>query len=175
MPQPGWYDDPDAPGQQRYWDGARWAPASPPVAPAQPVGLPPAPSGAPSSTNLAMWCHLAPLVVGGVGIVMSLGTLFVLAWIPPLLIMNSQGARDPFVREHAVESLNFQLSWLIYTLVATIPLTILTFITLGIGLLLLVPVALGLVIWAIIVMIQATMAASSGRSYHYATAMRLVS
>ena len=27
----GWYPDPEQPGQMRYWDGALWAPASPPA------------------------------------------------------------------------------------------------------------------------------------------------
>ena len=49
VPPAGWYPDTGVPGQQRYWDGARWtehtapvaAPAQPPVAP-PPVAQPPA-------------------------------------------------------------------------------------------------------------------------------------
>jgi hypothetical protein len=41
-PPPGWYPDPDTPGQQRYWDGQAWtdhrAPGSvPPLATGKPI------------------------------------------------------------------------------------------------------------------------------------------
>jgi len=42
----GWYDDPENPGKQRYWDGQAWAPLNPPPPPAAaapPEPLPPAP------------------------------------------------------------------------------------------------------------------------------------
>jgi Protein of unknown function (DUF2510) len=52
--QPGWYDDPNAPNAQRYWDGQDWtpqrrrnpmaAPASPPTQPQQPAPASPPPS-----------------------------------------------------------------------------------------------------------------------------------
>ena len=43
---PGWYPDPQAPGYQRYWDGAQWTQH---VAPLQ--GVPPqAPTGTSSNT-----------------------------------------------------------------------------------------------------------------------------
>jgi Protein of unknown function (DUF2510) len=51
--QPGWYDDPNAPNAQRYWDGQDWtphrrrnptaAPASPPTQPQQQAPPPPPP------------------------------------------------------------------------------------------------------------------------------------
>jgi hypothetical protein len=51
--QAGWYDDPDAPNAQRYWDGQDWtphrrrspmaAPASPPTQPQQPAPASPPP------------------------------------------------------------------------------------------------------------------------------------
>jgi hypothetical protein len=48
---PGWYPDPDRPGQQRYWYGDAWAPslapgAAPGGVPGPPIGAPPtAPPG----------------------------------------------------------------------------------------------------------------------------------
>jgi Protein of unknown function (DUF2510) len=52
--QPGWYDDPNAPNAQRYWDGQEWtphrrrtptaAPASPPAQPPQQAPAQPAPT-----------------------------------------------------------------------------------------------------------------------------------
>ena len=59
--QPGWYDDPQDPNAQRYWDGQDWTPhrqrkmtsrsarqsaTSAPQQPAAPPNLPPSPSGA---------------------------------------------------------------------------------------------------------------------------------
>lgn len=62
----GWYDDPEQPGQQRYWDGNAWteqrapgaatAPPAPPMAP--PVAAPP------KKSNKALWIILG--VIGGV-------------------------------------------------------------------------------------------------------------
>jgi hypothetical protein len=34
-PLEGWYDDPDAPGQQRFWDGSQWTDQRRPVPPAE--------------------------------------------------------------------------------------------------------------------------------------------
>jgi hypothetical protein len=50
--QPGWYDDPEDPNAQRYWDGNDWTPhrqrkpasASPPAPPPPPPSLPPPPA-----------------------------------------------------------------------------------------------------------------------------------
>jgi len=57
--QPGWYDDPQDPNAQRYWDGRAWTPhrqrkanaqaARPPVTPQQ--QSPPAPSAAPTQVT----------------------------------------------------------------------------------------------------------------------------
>ena len=46
----GWYDDPEEPGQQRYWDGTTWTEQRQPgAAPASPAPNPPPPPGAPAS------------------------------------------------------------------------------------------------------------------------------
>ncbi|UGQ13896.1 DUF2510 domain-containing protein [Yinghuangia sp. ASG 101] len=39
---PGWYDDPSAPGMERWWDGAQWTESSRPRSDSAP-GVPPAP------------------------------------------------------------------------------------------------------------------------------------
>jgi uncharacterized protein len=64
-----------------------------------------------------MWAHLGPLLIIWVGGLITIGTIAVLAWVVPLLIMNSWGSRSPYVRASATESLNFQLSWLLYGVV----------------------------------------------------------
>lgn len=49
--QPGWYDDPEDPNAQRYWDGNYWTPhrqrkpaSAPPPTPPPPPNLPPPPA-----------------------------------------------------------------------------------------------------------------------------------
>jgi uncharacterized Tic20 family protein len=102
-PKPGWYHDDE--GAVRWWDGNRWDAAVP--ATVEPiVGYPatqtwPAPVPAPGRSDartLAMLAHLGVLLGG---------------FILPLIIYLTVGKEDQFVRHHARESLNFQLSWLI--------------------------------------------------------------
>jgi uncharacterized Tic20 family protein len=102
-------------------------------------------------------------------LVAHIGAL-VSAWIAmgfvcPLVVMLTKGNDSAFVRRHAVESLNFQISLLIYALAGVI----LIFAVVGIFLL----IALG--IFALVVIIQATMAASNGQEYRYPLCIRLVS
>ena len=47
---PGWYPDPQAPGYQRYWDGAQWTEHVAPLAGPTFQGPPPEPTGTSSST-----------------------------------------------------------------------------------------------------------------------------
>jgi hypothetical protein len=67
-PSPGWYPDPTAPNQQRYWDGAAWSEQIAPLPP------PPAPLAvAPASSQTQNWGH-ATAVLASLGIVVgSLG------------------------------------------------------------------------------------------------------
>jgi uncharacterized Tic20 family protein len=101
--------------------------------------------------------------------------VFVAAWFAmgflcPLAIWLIFRARSEFVRRHALESLNFQLSLLIYGIVAAI----LVLITFGLGVLIVLPlVAIGAVA-ALVVIIRATMAASDGRDYRYPLCLRMV-
>ena len=82
---PGWY--PDHTGYPRWWDGAQWGPYAPP---------PPAPPD--SNQALSVISHLGT-VAGAV--------------ILPLVIYLTEGKKNPFVRHHAREALNFQLTCLI--------------------------------------------------------------
>lgn len=126
--------------------------ASTPQATATPV----APSGGNSITNAAMWCHLGALLAGAAGFLVFV-TVF-LTWLPALLIRQKY-PNEPFIQRHAKESMNFQIQWLILF----IPMVIVSLITFGIGFIAMV--ALG--IWQIVVMIQASMAASRGEEYSY--------
>jgi uncharacterized Tic20 family protein len=115
-----------------------------------------------TNRNLAMWAHLAPLLA-----VILLGWLLVpllLLWLPGLLIRNS--SNNDFVGRHALESINFQLSLLIYGTVSVV----LTIATLGLASILLLAVILA----ALIYNIMAIVAATSGKEFHYPIAIRFV-
>lgn len=66
----GWYDDPEQPGQQRYWDGAAWTEQRAPGAAAAAAATTPTP-GTPAAkrTKKALWVVLA--VIGGFVLVMA--------------------------------------------------------------------------------------------------------
>jgi uncharacterized Tic20 family protein len=105
-----------------------------------------------SQSEAQLWvlgAHLGPLV---------------LSFIAPLIVMLVAERRSPFVRSQAVEALNFQISFLIYFLIASLSLLIL------IGFVLL-PV-LG-VLW-LVFMIVAAVKSSGGQDYRYPLTIRFV-
>ena len=100
---------------------------------------------------------------------------FIAAWLAmgilaPLLVLLVQGPKSPFVRKHAVESLNFQISLLIYGAVALVA----AIATLGLGLIVIVPVGAIVVIGVIVVIVMASIAAANGEDYRYPLTIRLV-
>ena len=121
-----------------------------------------------------MWSHLGPLLVVAAGMLLSAGLLSIFAFVFPLVVMNTVGERSAQVRVHAVESLNFQLSILLYSVV----LLILTFLvgvgTLGFGLLVMIPLLVALGVFEVVVMIIASVQASNGGFYRYPLAIRFV-
>ncbi len=90
-PPPGWY--PDHSGHVRWWDGGQWGPYAPPPAPSD------------TGTSLAIVSHLG-MFAGG----------FVL----PLVIYLTEGKKNEFVRHHAQEALNFQITYLLVWLAAAV-------------------------------------------------------
>ena len=69
---PGWYPDPEVPGQQRYWDGSAWQQAAPLAGP----GWPQAAAGRPREVSpvsrrapIVAWAGLSLLllIVGSIG------------------------------------------------------------------------------------------------------------
>jgi hypothetical protein len=78
----GWYDDPEQPGQQRWWDGNAWteqrapgtaapaAPTPPPAAPMPPPMAPPVAAPAKKS-NKVLWIVLG--VLGGLVLLVIIG------------------------------------------------------------------------------------------------------
>lgn len=78
-------------------------------------------------------------------------------------------ADSAFVAEHAKEAFNFNFSMFLYAIIATV----LAFVTLGLGLIIILPIALILgVVW-VVCTILAAMKANDGLMYRYPLALRL--
>jgi uncharacterized Tic20 family protein len=90
----------------------------------------------------------------------------ILGFIAPLIAMLAKGNESPTVKAHATEALNFQITWGVATIIASI-LAVCTF-----GILFFLPLLTWLVI--IIFSILGGMAANEGRLYHYPVTIRLV-
>lgn len=95
---------------------------------------------------------------------------FAMGFLCPLVIWLMFRSRSEFVRRHSLESLNFQISLLIYTAVAVV----LVLVTFGLGILIIIPLILIGAVAALVVIILATIAASSGGEYRYPLCIRLV-
>lgn len=104
--------------------------------------------------NWAVAAHLGSLVTAW----------FALGLLAPLIVLLVKGNASPFVRRHAVESLNFQVNALVYTIVFSLLLFVL------IGFVLLPAYA----IFYLVVLILATVRASSGQDYRYPLTVRVV-
>ena len=115
----------------------------------------------PSDERLwAMLSHLGGLLLG---------------FIAPLIVMLVFGERSPFVRRHAVESLNFQISLLIYSLVGGVLAFLFVLMTVGLGMLVVLPLALALAVAVLALIIIATVKAGNGEDYRYPFTIRFVS
>jgi uncharacterized Tic20 family protein len=94
---------------------------------------------------------------------------FVLAWIAlavlaPLIVLLVFGDRSAYVRHHAVESLNFQITMLIAVGVSAVLILVL------VGLILL-PLVL---IYYVVMVVVASVKANRGELYRYPLTLRLV-
>ena len=112
-----------------------------------------------NSRTLGSVAHLSALA-GIVGIPSFVGPLVV------LLVSRD----DHFAQQEAREALNFNLSILIYALAAVV----LTIVTLGVGLLVIIPAALAAAIAWFVLVIIAGVRASDGSGYRYPLTLRLV-
>lgn len=135
-----------------------------------PYGPPPGgqqPTGAAPSQEERTWAlasHIGALVTAW----------FAFGFLAPLFVMLVRND-SAFVRRHAVESLNFQISVLIYTVVGGVVAFLLIVLTLGIGALVIVPLVLLLALAALCFVIMATARASNGEDYRYPFTIRFVS
>jgi uncharacterized protein len=133
---PGQYGGPQPPGQAPYGGG------------------PPQPLPADQERMWGMLAHLSAFVAAYVA----------LGFLGPLVVMLVFGPRSAFVRAHAVEALNFNLTWLIYIFVSVI----LAFLLIGI----LILIALGIAY--IVLVVIAAVRANNGEQYRYPLTIRFV-
>lgn len=148
--EPGW-------GQQ---SGAQWG---------QPAGAPDGQEqyGGPSSEDRtwAVCAHLGALVTAW----------FAFGFIAPLLVLLLRGNASPFVRRHALESLNFQISMLIYSVVGAVLAFVIIVFTLGLGALLVIPILLVILLLVLAAVIVASVKASNSEDYRYPCSIRFIS
>ena len=150
-PPPGWYADPHGTGR-RWWDGTRWT---------EHVQAQPAIAARADAKTWAMVAHLSALA----------GAVVALAFLGPLVVYLIKRDDDPFVRQQAAEALNFNLSWLIYTIVGGILLVIGIVLLVGI---VLIPLAIAAGIAWLVLVIVAAVKAGKGEPYRYPLTIRFV-
>jgi uncharacterized protein len=127
----------------------------PPQQPPPPGGGPAGPPLPPDQERLwAMLSHLLSFVAA---------YLF-LGFVAPLIVLLVFGPRSAFVRANAVESLNFNLSWLLYGVIAVI----LAFVLIGFVIL----IVLGIAYLALVII--ASVKANNGEVYRYPATIRFV-
>jgi uncharacterized Tic20 family protein len=90
----------------------------------------------------------------------------IVGFIAPLVALLAKGDQSPAVRAHAVEALNFQITWCVATVIAYV-LAVCTF-----GFLFFLP----MLTWAVIIIfsIIGGLQANEGKLYHYPVTVRLV-
>lgn len=117
---------------------------------------PPVIAAAPSTANTwHMLCHLSALA----GYIIPFGNL-----LGPFLVWQIKKNEIPSVEAHAKEALNFQLSLLLYCVIAGL----LIFVLIGIPLL----IAIGL--FGLVMIIVATIKTNNGESYRYPLCIRFL-
>ena len=137
-------------------------PPPPPVGGPPPGGGPPY-GGPPGQRPLPpdqerLWAMLAHLLS-------FVAAYLFLGFVAPLIVLLVFGQRSAYVRAHAVESLNFNLSWLLYAIVSVV------LIFIGIGILLLLALGIAYVVLIVIASIRA----NAGEFYRYPLTIRFVS
>jgi uncharacterized protein len=156
-PPPPEQPEGEPPGQQPPDQPAYGQPpAQNPYGQQPPYAQQPGPGGATvEERNWGGAAHWSALVAGVIG----------LPFLGPLIVMLTKGNESPWVRRQAVESLNFQLSIMIYAIVSGILIFVL------IGILLLAAVVIGWLIFTILGAIKA----ANGEDYRYPLTIRMVS
>jgi uncharacterized Tic20 family protein len=131
----------------------------------------PAPTGAASGISAeerqwAMFAHLSALLGGLVTSAVGGWGLF----LGPLVIWLMKKETMPFVSDQAKEALNFNIT----VSALFVVLLILSFLTLGIGFLITLPIMLIVGLAALVLIIIAAIKSNQGIAYRYPFAVRLI-
>jgi uncharacterized Tic20 family protein len=123
------------------------------------VPPPPPPPGQPSMPpdQERLWAMLAHLLS-------FVAAYLFLGFVAPLIVLLVFGPRSAYVRAHAVESLNFNLTWLLYGIVGVI----LAFLLIGI------PILIALGIAYLILVVIASVRANNGEFFRYPLTIRFI-
>lgn len=124
------------------------------------AGPAPVPLRPDEERNWAILAHLSAL----------LAALVALAFLGPLVVLLIFGSRSGYVRHHAVEALNFQITALLLGIAAILA----TLLTFGLGLLIIIPAALVYAVFWLVVIIVAAVRAGNGEWYRYPLSVRIV-
>ncbi len=101
-----------------------------------------------------------------------LGAFF--GFIPALIIWLLKKDESEFIAESAKEALNFQISFLIYSVGFTIVSSIISAITFGFGAIITIPLSFALAILFWVFIIKATIEVNKGNQYTYPFTIRLI-
>ncbi len=97
-----------------------------------------------------------------------------MAFLGPLVVLLVKGGSSPWVRHQATESLNFQLSMLIYGAVGGLLAAFVVLATFGIGVFVVLPVVVAFgAFWLVFTVIGAVSAAGGG-AWRYPLTIRMV-
>lgn len=148
-------------GQQPYGQQPYGQPAGPQPFGQQPTpgygGYPPKPDDTKTWLMIAHFGGVAGVVIGGT----------VAGWLAPLIAYTSKGPTNPTVRAHAVEALNFHITWAIANVVALTIFFCGSAVTLGFGAIFLWVLPLATFVIAVAFGIVAGVKASNGEFYSY--------
>ncbi len=103
-----------------------------------------------------------------------IASVMMLPVVPGLVLWLIKKEESPFINQQAREVLNAQISWLIYGICFVILAFLFIITTMGLAMLLIIPLSLGLTIVPIVHCAQGAMAANRGESFAYPMILRLV-
>ncbi|MDP3312234.1 DUF4870 domain-containing protein [Lutibacter sp.] len=111
-----------------------------------------------SDKNYSSLTHLS----GFAGWFFPLGNI-----IAPLILWTAKKNESDYINEHGKSAINFQLSILVYCFLVALLIIPITILTLGIGLVAFLLAIIPAILLKIILIINASIKATHGETYHY--------